>query len=83
MSSQLMTSRRHCGWQATVGLAAALLLTEAGMQDDGTSVSRGEQIQAAEREAAKRRLLAQAEAERIPVEETTRAVPDRRWRRDR
>ncbi|WP_341716005.1 hypothetical protein QQG74_18430 [Micromonospora sp. FIMYZ51] len=47
------------------------------------SVSRGERIQAAEREAAKRRLLEQAEAERVPVEETTRAVPDRRWRRDR
>ena len=44
---------------------------------------RGEQIQAAEREAAKRRLLAQAEAERVSVEDTTRAVPDRRWRRDR
>ncbi|WP_435208590.1 hypothetical protein [Micromonospora sp. bgisy143] len=43
----------------------------------------GEQIDAAEREAAKRRLLAQAESERIPVEETTRAVPDRRWRRGR
>ncbi|WP_225852106.1 hypothetical protein [Micromonospora sp. AMSO12t] len=36
----------------------------------------------AEREAAKQRLLDQAEAERVPVEETTRAVPDRRWRRD-
>ncbi|MFD6756020.1 hypothetical protein [Micromonospora gifhornensis] len=47
------------------------------------SVSRGEQIQAAEREAAKRRLLEQAEAVRVPMEETTRAVPDRRWRRDR
>ncbi|WP_433393441.1 hypothetical protein [Micromonospora sp. KLBMP9576] len=42
----------------------------------------GEQAEAAEREAAKRRLLARAEAERVPVEETTRAVPDRRWRRD-
>jgi hypothetical protein len=42
--------------------------------------SRGERIQAAEHEAAKRRLLAQAEAERIPAEETTRALPDRRWR---
>ncbi|WP_431935337.1 hypothetical protein [Micromonospora sp. RP3T] len=39
---------------------------------------RSEQIQAAEREAARQRLLAQAEADRIPVEETTRAVPDRR-----
>ncbi|MFE7870631.1 hypothetical protein ACFUYE_09830 [Micromonospora humida] len=44
---------------------------------------RGEQIQAAEREAARQRILAQAEAERIPAEETTRAVPDRRWRRGR
>ncbi|MFG1842027.1 hypothetical protein ACGFH8_26785 [Micromonospora sp. NPDC049175] len=42
--------------------------------------SRGEQVDADERDEAKRRLLAQAEAERIPVEETTRAVPDRRWR---
>lgn len=42
--------------------------------------SRGEQIDAAERDEAKRRLLAQAEAERIPAEETTRALPDRRWR---
>lgn len=48
---------------------------------DESAVSRGEQIQAAEREAARRRLLAKAEADRIPVEETTRAVPDRRWRR--
>ncbi|MBO4159350.1 hypothetical protein [Micromonospora antibiotica] len=44
---------------------------------------RGERIQAAEREAARQRILAQAEAERIPAEETTRAVPDRRWRRGR
>ncbi|MEU8025275.1 MULTISPECIES: hypothetical protein [Micromonospora] len=43
--------------------------------------SRGEQADAEEREAARQRILAQAEAERIPVEETTRAVPDRRWRR--
>lgn len=46
------------------------------------STSRGEQAEAAEREAAKQRILAQAEAERVPVEDTTRAVPDRRWRRD-
>ncbi|WP_405089620.1 hypothetical protein OG767_18000 [Micromonospora sp. NBC_01392] len=45
---------------------------------DRPAVDRGEQIKAAEREAARQRLLAQAEAERIPVEETTRAVPDRR-----
>ncbi|MFG1777981.1 hypothetical protein ACGFIG_16305 [Micromonospora sp. NPDC049048] len=51
------------------------------MQGD-ESASRGEQVEATEREAAKRRLLDQAEAERVPVEETTRAVPDRRWRRD-
>ncbi|MEU8390701.1 hypothetical protein [Micromonospora sp. NPDC048843] len=44
--------------------------------------SKGEQMEAAEREAAKQRLLAQAEAQRVPVEDTTRAVPDRRWRRD-
>ncbi|WP_431895430.1 hypothetical protein [Micromonospora haikouensis] len=50
--------------------------------DESTS-SRGERIEEAEREAARRRILAQAEAERIPVEETTRAVPDRRWRRGR
>ncbi|SFD06408.1 hypothetical protein [Micromonospora sediminimaris] len=47
-------------------------------QNDAGTPSRGEQIEAAEREAARRRLLAQAEADRIPVEETTRAVPDRR-----
>ncbi|SCL35700.1 hypothetical protein GA0070616_5295 [Micromonospora nigra] len=46
-------------------------------------VSRGERIEAAEREAAKQRLLEQAEAERVPVTDTTRAVPDRRWRRER
>ncbi|MBM7494829.1 hypothetical protein JOD64_006051 [Micromonospora luteifusca] len=48
-------------------------------QDDNAPESTGE---AAEREAAKQRLLAQAEAERVPVDDTTRAVPDRRWRRD-
>ncbi|MCG5451657.1 hypothetical protein [Micromonospora hortensis] len=37
--------------------------------------------EAAEQEAAKQRILAQAEAERVPVDNTTRAVPDRRWRR--
>ncbi|MEU8126723.1 hypothetical protein AB0B68_05890 [Micromonospora sp. NPDC049049] len=50
-----------------------------GGQDDNASENKGE---AAEREAAKQRLLAQAEAERVPVDDTTRAVPDRRWRRD-
>ncbi|MFJ6168289.1 hypothetical protein ACIQH6_24440 [Micromonospora orduensis] len=47
------------------------------------STSRGEQAEAAERVAAKQRLLAQAEADRVPVDDTTRAVPDRRWKRDR
>jgi hypothetical protein len=50
---------------------------------DDKPVSQGEQLDAVERETAKRRLLAQAEAERIPVEETTRALPDRRWRGER
>ncbi|GAB3076159.1 MULTISPECIES: hypothetical protein [Micromonospora] len=45
--------------------------------------SPGEQAEAAEQEAARQRIIAQAEAERTPVEDTTRAVPDRRWRRDR
>ncbi|MFI6823863.1 hypothetical protein ACIBJE_23415 [Micromonospora sp. NPDC050187] len=53
---------------------------------DGTQAgpehNRGEQIEAAERGAARQRLLAQAEADRIPAEETTRAVPERRWRRE-
>ncbi|MET8277784.1 hypothetical protein [Micromonospora sp. NPDC005174] len=49
-------------------------------QHDNAPKNDGE---AAEREAAKQRILAQAEAERVPVEDTTRAVPDRRWRRDR
>ncbi|WP_327031330.1 hypothetical protein [Micromonospora ureilytica] len=48
-------------------------------QGDNAPENKGE---AAEREAAKQRLLAQAEADRVPVEDTTRAVPDRRWRRD-
>ncbi|NLU78222.1 hypothetical protein HCA58_07475 [Micromonospora sp. HNM0581] len=50
---------------------------------DEEPVSRGEQVEGAERDAARRRLLEQAEAQRIPVDETTRAVPERRWRRDR
>ncbi|MEU5934272.1 hypothetical protein [Micromonospora sp. NPDC047187] len=53
------------------------------MDDAGAIGGRGERLQAAEREAAKQRLLAQAEAERIPVEDATRAVPDRRWRHAR
>ncbi|MGC4886861.1 hypothetical protein [Micromonospora sp. DT227] len=51
------------------------------MSEDAPVESRGERIEAAEREAARQRILAQAEADRIPAEETTRAVPDRRWRR--
>ncbi|GHJ11452.1 hypothetical protein AB0K20_02815 [Micromonospora matsumotoense] len=51
------------------------------MSGDVPDQSRGEQIQQAEREAARQRILAQAEADRIPAEETDRAVPDRRWRR--
>ncbi|MFG1891809.1 hypothetical protein ACGFIR_28545 [Micromonospora sp. NPDC049051] len=51
------------------------------MSDEAPDQARGEQIQQAEREAAKQRLLAQAEAERIPAEEIARALPDRRWRR--
>ncbi|MFY1680567.1 hypothetical protein ACN265_03405 [Micromonospora sp. WMMD730] len=64
---------------------AAALSTEVAMERRGdvSATSRGEQIDAAEREAARQRILAQAEAERIPVEETTRAVPDRRWRGER
>ncbi|WP_405107454.1 hypothetical protein OG559_24275 [Micromonospora sp. NBC_01405] len=50
-------------------------------QSDNPATSRGEQAEAAEREAARRRLLDLAEAERVPVEETTRAVSDRRWLR--
>ncbi|MGC4812745.1 hypothetical protein ACLQ29_19655 [Micromonospora sp. DT228] len=48
----------------------------------GKPASKSEESEAIEREAAKQRLLAQAEADRVPVEDTTRAVPDRRWRRD-
>ncbi|MFI6131453.1 hypothetical protein [Micromonospora sp. NPDC051141] len=43
----------------------------------------GAQAEAAEQEAARQRIIAQAEADRTPVDDTTRAVPDRRWRRDR
>jgi hypothetical protein len=54
---------------------------------DGTqhepAPSRGEKIEQAEWAAAQRRLLELAEADRVPVEDTTRAVPDRRWRRGR
>ncbi|MEU0551058.1 hypothetical protein [Micromonospora sp. NPDC005979] len=56
-------------------------LTEVEMGSD-RQPSKGEQAEAAEQEAAKQRILAQAEAERVPVDDTTRAVPDRRWRRE-
>ncbi|GGL99974.1 hypothetical protein [Micromonospora yangpuensis] len=45
--------------------------------------SLAEQMHEAEHNAARARILAQAEAERIPVEETTRAVPEWWWRRGR
>ncbi|MDG4804227.1 hypothetical protein [Micromonospora sp. WMMD980] len=51
------------------------------MSEKAPSGRRGEEVQKAEREAARQRLLQQAEADRIPAEDTTRAVPDRRWRR--
>ncbi|WP_176308529.1 hypothetical protein [Micromonospora sp. NBS 11-29] len=51
------------------------------MSEQARAGSRGEQIEEPEREAARQRILRQAEADRIPAEETTRAVPDRRWRR--
>ncbi|QOC95428.1 hypothetical protein [Micromonospora craniellae] len=41
----------------------------------------GAEVQAAEHEAAKQRILAQAEAERTPLDDTTQVVPDRRGRR--
>jgi hypothetical protein len=62
-------------------IAAPMALMEVAMPGDETA-SNGEQAEAAEREAAKQRILAQAEAERVPVDDTTRAVPDRRWRRE-
>ncbi|MFI7026699.1 hypothetical protein [Micromonospora sp. NPDC049900] len=52
-----------------------------GSRDHQASASRGEQIEAAEREAAKQRILDLAEAERIPAEETTRARRVGRGRR--
>ncbi|MEV4496304.1 hypothetical protein AB0J84_11430 [Micromonospora arborensis] len=53
------------------------------MSDDAAGDRTAKRVQAAEQEAARKRVLEQAEADRIPVEETTRAVPERRWRRDR
>ncbi|MFG1915539.1 hypothetical protein [Micromonospora sp. NPDC048898] len=78
--SRPATVWRHCGRYATAELADVPAVEVMMSSSDDEPVSRGEQIDAAEREEAKRRLLAQAEAERIPVGETTRAVPDRRWR---
>ncbi|WP_238432747.1 hypothetical protein [Micromonospora tarensis] len=54
-----------------------------GSVERGHGENRAEQVEAAERETAKQRILEQAEAERIPAEETTRALPDRRWRGER
>ena len=79
-NTPMAATRSEPGAAVSVLPRAARAPMEVGMSDTGP-VEQGEQIEAAEREAAKRRLLAQAEAERIPVEETTRAVPDRRWRR--
>ncbi len=79
-------------WPSEAGSAlhdhAAAPYSESGndsmkASNDESTPSRGEQIQEAEREAARQRILALAEAERIPAEETTRAIPDRRWRRGR
>ncbi|BCJ62017.1 hypothetical protein [Micromonospora endophytica] len=39
-------------------------------------------VQVAEQEAARRRILDQAEAERTPLDDTTRVVPGRRRRRE-
>ena len=47
------------------------------------SQDRGECAQAAEHEAAKQRLIDLAESERLPLDDTTRALPDRRWQRGR
>ena len=63
------------------GTSPRPLSAEVGMSENSSSGSRGEQVQTAEREAAKQRILALAEAERIPAEETTRAVPARGRRR--
>ncbi|GGM00152.1 MULTISPECIES: hypothetical protein [Micromonospora] len=41
----------------------------------------GAEVQAAEHEAARQRILAQAEAERTPLDDTTRAVPVGKVRR--
>ena len=73
-------SRRGCARPLRSTLVASVPV-EVGMSGRpcGDTQDRGERIQAAEREEAKRRLLAQAEEDRIPAEETTRAVPERRW----
>ncbi|GGM57159.1 hypothetical protein GCM10011608_47530 [Micromonospora sonchi] len=49
---------------------------------DADAAKTGPAVQAAEHEAAKQRILKQAEAERTPLDDTTRAVPDRRRRRE-
>ncbi|MFI9529160.1 hypothetical protein [Micromonospora rosaria] len=49
-------------------------------QRDERMADQARRSEKAEREAAKQRILDMAEAERIPVEETTRAVPVRRGR---
>ncbi len=74
-------------------LGAGPMLTTAlagGVTAGGRAVSRGRDevsrvgpaIQAAEQQAARRRILDQAEAERTPLDDTTRVVPDRRRRRE-
>ncbi|WP_341716276.1 hypothetical protein QQG74_19930 [Micromonospora sp. FIMYZ51] len=50
---------------------------------DADRPKRGPAIQAAEHEAAKQRILDQAEAERTPLDDTTQAIPDRQRRRER
>lgn len=62
------------------GRSLQRLVSRPSPQGNGRQ-STGRHIQAAEWETAKQRLLALAEANRIPVGEITRAVPDRRWRR--
>ncbi|WP_428961602.1 hypothetical protein [Micromonospora fluostatini] len=49
-------------------------------QRDERMVDRARRSETAEQDAARQRILDLAEAERIPVEETTRAIPVRRGR---
>ncbi|WBB77749.1 hypothetical protein O7606_15880 [Micromonospora sp. WMMD882] len=53
------------------------------MSEDRPAPSRGERIQRAEQEAAKRRILELAAAERGPAEDVSRVVRVDRWRRER